>query len=246
LRKAALVTILAGVVLLPASGHPLRGQEPGGYGGVRSFGVSASYSPTSSHILIGDADHRRVWTLGVEYTRLLHRSHQFRLDYEGALTPLFEETDPTIIGTVFTSSGQNIITPQAPVRVVSTTDQPIGTVLAGNGQMVPLYGVFGRQDTYAAAIAPVGARVTARPRSRLQPSFSVALGVVLSARDIPVDYADQFNFMFAMGPGVQFFTDRHTSWRVEYIYRHVSNAGQGYQNPGIDQGVVRVTLSLHH
>jgi hypothetical protein len=32
---------------------------------------------------------------------------------------------------------------------------------------------------------------------------------------------------------------------VEYIYRHVSNAGQGNQNPGVDQGVVRVTVSLH-
>ena len=68
--------------------------------------------------------------------------------------PLFEETDPTVIGTVFTSNGTQIVTPQSPVRVVRTTNQPVGTVLAGNGQMVPLYALFGRQDTYAASIAP--------------------------------------------------------------------------------------------
>jgi hypothetical protein len=245
LRKVALVSMLAGVVFAAGSGHPLRGQEAGGYGGVRSFGFSSSYSPDSSHILIGDSGRRRIWTLGAEYTHLLHQSWRLRLDYEGQLMPLFEETDPTVIGTVFTSNGQAIVTPQSPVRVISTTNQPVGSVLAGSGQIVPLYALFGRQDTYAAAFAPLGVRATALPRSRLQPSFAVDLGFVVSARDIPVDDADQFNFMFAMGPGVQFFTDRHTSWRVEYIYRHVSNAGQGIQNPGIDQGVVRVTVSLH-
>jgi hypothetical protein len=33
--------------------------------------------------------------------------------------------------------------------------------------------------------------------------------------------------------------------RAEYIYRPMSNAGQGDQNPGVDQGVVRVTISRH-
>jgi hypothetical protein len=48
-----------------------------------------------------------------------------------------------------------------------------------------------------------------------------------------------------MGPGLQFFTNRRTSMRVEYLYRHISNAGQGDQNPGIDQGVIRLTVSHH-
>jgi len=33
--------------------------------------------------------------------------------------PLFEETDPTVTGTIFANGGQSIITPQTPVRVVS-------------------------------------------------------------------------------------------------------------------------------
>ena len=51
--------------------------------------------------------------------------------------------------------------------------------------------------------------------------------------------------MFALGPGIELYTDAHTSWRVEYVYRHASNAGQGNLNPGLDQAVVRLTLSHH-
>jgi hypothetical protein len=51
--------------------------------------------------------------------------------------------------------------------------------------------------------------------------------------------------LFSFGPGLEIFTYNQTSWRVEYIYRHMSNAGQGDQNPGVDQGVVRATISLH-
>jgi hypothetical protein len=58
-----------------------------------------------------------------------------------------------------------------------------------------------------------------------------------------VDEADQFNYMFSLGPGVQLVTGPQASFRVEYIYRHVSNAHQGYENPGVDQGVVRLTMS---
>ena len=244
--KAAFVSIVAGALCLLAFATPVRSQETGGFGGICSFGFSSSYSPTSSHIFIGDAKQRRIWTLSAEYTRLLRPGRNFRLDYEGSIAPLFEETDPTVTGTFFTYAGQSIITAQTPVRVIDVTNQPVGNILAPNGTFVPLYVQFGRQDTYAASIAPLGARITALPRHRIQPSFSLDLGFVVSARDIPVDQADQFNFLFSLGPGLQFFTDAHTSWRFEYIYRHVSNGGEGLQNPGIDQGVVRVTVSLHH
>lgn len=246
LRKAAFVSVVAGIVCLSAFAVPVCGQESGEFGGIRSFGFSSSYSPTSSHIFIGDAKQRRIWTLGAEYTHLLRPGRNVRIDYEGSILPLFEETDPTITGTIFTYAGQQFITQQTPVRVINITNQPVGSALAPNGSIVPLFALFGRQDTYGASIVPLGARITVLPRLRIQPSFALNLGFVVSARDIPVDQADQFNFLFALGTGVQFFTDARTSWRVEYIYRHVSNAGQGLQNPGIDQGVVRVTVSLHH
>ncbi len=194
-------------------------------------------------MLIGDATGRTIWTLGAEYTRLLHLAPRYRIDYEGSVMPLFEETDPTLTGTVFTYRGQNYYSTQNPVRLVATTHAPVGSALTTGGTFATLYATYGRQDTYAAAFTPMGARISAMPRWRVQPSFAIDLGFVLAARDIPVDGADQFNFMFSFGPGVQFYTSPQASLRVEYFFRHVSNGSLGDVNPGIDQGVFRLTIS---
>jgi hypothetical protein len=239
LRKAVLVSFFMAAVCLSGGA-----QEHGAIGGTESFGVSPSWSPDSSHILIGTSERRRTWTLGVEYTRRLYAAENLRLDYEATLLPLYEETDPVLFGTLVTIGGQPVFTPQTPVRVALVPHGPVGFEPLG-GVNVPVYAVVGRQDTYGWSLAPLGARVGAFPRSRIQPSFALDLGFVVSARDIPVDDSDRFNYMFAFGPGIKLFTGERSSWRLEYIYRHISNAHQGTQNPGIDQGVVRVTLSLH-
>lgn len=241
--KAILVSIFFGLIGFAGWGTPAWSQDANRYNVRQSFGFSTSFGNTSSRILIGEADQRRIWTLGAEYTHRLYRTQNLRLDYEGSLMPLFEETDPTVTGTVFTFAGQDIITPQVPVRVLSVDHNPVGTITTGRNTSAPVYALFGRQDTYAAALAPIGARISALPRWPVQPSFSIDLGFVVSARDIPVDQADQFNYMFAFGPGLQFFTSPQASLRVEYLYRHTSNAHQGYQNPGVDQGVFRLTMS---
>ena len=245
MQKTVLVSIARGLACLAALSVTGRGQQPGGFGGAQSYGVSSSYSPDSSHILIGDCEQRRVWTLGAEYTRLLYHGPLFRLDYEASVMPLYEETDPVVTGTTFTLAGQQISNPQPAQRVVVVPRGPVGTVTGVPGGPIPVYAVLGRVDTYSGALSPLGARISALPGWRVQPSMALDLGFVASHRDIPIDQSDQFNYMFSFGPGVQFFPNRNTSWRVEYIYRHTSNAGQGFQNPGVDQGVIRVTLSHH-
>jgi Lipid A 3-O-deacylase (PagL) len=240
LRKAALVTIFTVVVCL--SGW---GQEPGSVGGVQSLGFSSSYSPNSSHIMIGLAEQRRTWTVGIEYTHLLHITRNFRYDYEGSVLPMYLESDPTVIGTTTTINGKTFITSEPPIRVVYVDRGPVGTATEGRGVTAPIYAFYGRENTYAAALLPLGARMSAFPRSRIQPSFAIDLGFVVSSRDIPVDQSDQFNYLFAFGPGFQVYSGPRSSVRVEYIYRHISNAHQGFQNPGVDQGVFRVTLSHH-
>ena len=245
MRKAALVPIVAGLVCLAGLTVPVLGQEPGGFGGVWSYGASGSFSPTSSHILIGDARLRQVWTLGANYSHLLLAGSRLRLDYEASVMPVWEERDPTVTGTEFFVGGQAIVTPQTPVRVVNETNQPVGAVLSGSGTFTPVYALFGTESTHAAAVTPLGARLTAMPRWRVRPSLALDLGFVISSRDLPIDNSSQFNYMFALGPGIEIYTDAHTSWRVEYVYRHASNAGQGNLNPGLDQAVVRLTLSHH-
>jgi hypothetical protein len=245
LRKAALISIAAGIVCLAVCALPASGQEPGGFGGRWSYGVSGTYSPTSGHILIGDARLRQVWTLGANYSHVLRPGPRFRFDYEASVMPVWEERDPAVIGTEFSVAGQAIVTPQTPVRVVNETSQPVGTILTGTGAFAPVYAIFGTENTYAAAVTPLGARVSMMPRWRVQPSFALDLGFVVGSRDLPVDNASQFNYTFALGPGIEFYSSDRTSWRVEYVYRHMSNAGEGNVNPGLDQAVLRVTVSRH-
>jgi len=241
LRKAAIVTIFAGFASLCCSS--LHSQEPFRLDAIHSFGFSTTFSPDSSHILIGDAEQRRIWTLGVEYSHLLHQGRRFRFDYEGSIMPLYEETDPFVSGTTFVLNGAPVIFAQPPMRVIYVAHEPVGTFLTPGGTSVPIYDLAGREDTYAAAFSPLGVRVSAFPRRRIQPSLSLDLGFVVSARDLPIEDSSWFNFLFSFGPGLQFFTSPNVSLRVEYLYRHASNAGLGDQNPGVDQGVTRLTLS---
>ena len=122
---------------------------------------------------------------------------------------------------------------------------PVGVASTGSGPTSPIYQTYSRQNTYAAALSPLGARMTALPDRKLRPSFAVDLGFVVSSRDIPINESDQFNYMFAFGPGVELYTSQWSSVRLEYLYRHISNAHEGMVNPGVDQGVIRMTLSHH-
>ncbi len=247
LQRTVCISIFLGLLLYAAAwsrcGWSQEVNRPGGMGGVSSYGISASYSPNSSHIFIGEAYQRRTWTQGFEYTRLLHLGQRYRLDYEGAVTPFWLESDPTLTGSVYTLNGKSVVMPQAPVRVVSINHHPLDVVTMAGGQQILLYAVYGRENTYAASLAPLGIRVSATSRWPIVPSFAIDLGFVVSSRDIPIDLCDQFNYMFSLGPGVQVYTSPHASVRLDYIYRHISNAHQGYQNPGVDQGVFRLTLS---
>ena len=244
-RKAASATLFFVPVFLLAWVAPARGQDAGGFGGVQSIGIATSYSPDSSHMLIGDSEQRRLWSAGIEYTHLLHQRSGFRLDYEGSVQPFYLESDPTLTGTYFSYGGHTFVTPQTPVRVVTLERGPVGSLPLGSGSSLPFYALYGRQNTYAAVLAPLGARVGTLPRRRVQPSFAIHLGLVFSARDIPVDDADQFNFMFEFGPGVQVYTGARSALRLEYLYHHVSNAHLGNLNPGVDQGVFRLTFSRY-
>jgi hypothetical protein len=251
MRAAALVflcSICLSLFSLSALGQ-VPGKDFGDWsrlpGGTQSIGVSTSYSPDSSHIFIGLAEQRRTWTAGIEYTHLLSYGNKLRWDYEGSVTPLYAESDPVSIGMTATVAGTTYMTPEAPQRVTFVNHAPVGIAHALDGAVSPIYPVYSRQTTYAAGVAPLGARVTAFPRRALRLSFAVDLGFVVSPRDMPVDLSDQFNYMFAFGPGVELYTSQSSSVRLEYIYRHISNADEGFVNPGVDQGVVRLTVSQH-
>jgi hypothetical protein len=240
LRNAALLLLLS--FLICTQGWA---EDSGVPGGVQSFGITGSYSPDSSHIFIGNAEQRRTWTAGIEYSHLVFYHPNLRLDYVISTQPFFEQIDPSVIGTTTTINRDTFITPAPAIRVIYVNHSPVGMATEGAGLSAPIYPVYSTQKTYGGAFSPMGVRLSAFPRSRIQPTFSVDMGFVVTTRDIPVNSSDQFNYMFGFGPGVQIYRTGSSAVRVDYVYRHISNAHQGVQNPGLDQGVVRMTITRH-
>jgi len=239
MKAAIALFLLSEVVCFSASGQGIPM-----FGGKQSIGVTASYSPTSSHILIGTSEQRRTFTAGVEYTRRLWEGKRARLDYSGEFSPFYRESDPTMVATETTIAGYPYVTPITPVRVIAVSHISLGDSCVSI--CYPIYPVYGSDETtYAVSISPLGARLVFRPRRRVQPTFETNLGAVISTRDIPIDNSSLFNYQFTFGPGVQMFALRNTAVRMEYVFRHISNAGTGTMNPGIDQGVFRLTLSRY-
>jgi len=221
----------------------------GDFGGNAAIFTAASYSLTSEHILIGMAQSRKITQFGIGFDYSLKKWSKMRLSCEGSLVPLFLEMDPVLDGVSSTNgSGGAIVTlfPE-PYRPVNPAPSGYFTVPTANGNAL-IFGqaIYGpRQSTYAFAALPVGVRLTAAPRSRIQPSFCVNLGALYASRNIPVNNTSSFNFLAYAGPGVEIFFGREHSARIEYLYEHLSNAELGLQNPGVDSATFRLTFAWY-
>jgi hypothetical protein len=208
----------------------------------QSFGITGTFAPTSGHYLIGDATERRTWTAGFEYGRTVFGNRSIRLDYEASVSPFFLERDPTMTGYYYVLDGVVVSIPMTPTRVITPISGAIG--IPGTVPLpAPAYGEYGTEETYAATASPLGMRINGLNSHKVQPTFSGDLGFVLSTRDLPIDNSTKFNFLFSFGPGVELFYRPNAAVRVEYLYRHMSNANTGNNNPGVDQGVFRLTLT---
>ncbi len=222
--------------------HPAFGQSAKNLGGRQALGVSVSYAPTSSDLLLGIAEKRRTLSLGGEYSRRLWSSGNFFLEYAGSIEPFFRESDPTLVGTISVpiAGFPPVIQHTASERVIRVSHAAIGESCGGS--CVPIYGLYGRENTYAFAASPIGGRFGLFQGKRLQPGFMANTGFVIASRDLPIDNAAGFNYQFSFGPGVEVYTAQRTAFRLEYVFRHISNADSGKYNPGIDQGVFRLSL----
>ena len=210
--------------------------------GQQSIGVRLDFQPTSSSALIGTAEQRRISSASVQYGRVLVARPRFSLAYEGSVTPLFQERDPTLIGytvTQFGSTQKQFIPPQ---RVVAEDHRPIGYVNSSSGPATPIYGLYGTETHYAFEASPIGFRFNTPLFRHAQLTLGTSGGVIFSPQDLIVDQASKVNYSGSFGGGVEFAYQPKRAVRLEYVLRHISNGNTGYLNPGIDAGVFRVTL----
>jgi len=229
------------LILLTLATTALHAQDLQPYSRRNTFSIFTEYSNTSSHILLGISQNRRLTALGLTYSRRLLHTRYADWNYNLELRPLNFIQEPTV---AFRDSAGSVIAPN-PIQRTCTS----GTFkIPGNpGSGFPGYTytqTCGTRWTYAGGLSPLGQRINIAPRHRLQPFVVSNAGFLAATRDIPVNNSSRFNFTFEFGAGLELFHDHRHSWSAEYRIHHISNAYTGTNNPGIDNQILKLTYSF--
>ncbi|MGA8086873.1 MAG: acyloxyacyl hydrolase [Terracidiphilus sp.] len=223
-------------------------KDYGYFARVNTFGVFSAYSNDSSHILLGEAESRRLFFLGASYSRRLILNQFVNWQYNGEVMPLALESDPTDRITVTWN------TPTPPLPPINQSVVTYTTCHSSSGmETVTVDGVAytvnysnqcGRRWTAGEAMSPMGLQLNFLPRNKTQVFLIGHGGYIYSTRAIPVENAGSFNFTFDGGVGVEFYRTNTQSIRAEYRYHHFSNKNTADANPGADNGTFQVTYSF--
>jgi opacity protein-like surface antigen len=102
----------------------------------------------------------------------------------------------------------------------------------------------GSASIYGAGITPFGLKLNFGQESWIKPFIAASVGFLYFTDDVPVPDSSRFNFTPEVGVGVQFFLTPKRAVTVGYKYFHISNAGTGDRNPGLDNNVIYAGYSF--
>jgi opacity protein-like surface antigen len=213
-----------------------------------TIGIFAAYSNDSSHILAGEAEHRKLLEFGISYSRRLTLNSRVNWEYDVELMPVALVGDPLIryVNTQ-TSPTNETFTGVLPYPMVKCTPQGFNYDYTLNGITYSGTQVdmcYGRRWTMGQAFSPFGMKLNFIPRAKLQPFIIGHGGYMFSTQAVPIEGAGSFNFTVDCGAGLEYFLSKSKSMRVEYRYHHFSNADTADLNPGVDNGMLQVTYSF--
>lgn len=222
-------------------------EQPNGpyFARVNSFGFFAGYSNNSRHIFLGLAEQRKLLNLGFTYGRRITLSDLMEWQYNLEVLPVALEGDPLtkVVVAQLTPQPMNFTFYSGPVVICDTYSNAY-TVQLENGSTstgTETASCGGRRWTMGEAITPLGFDWNFRPRNKVQPLVDLRGGTMFSKNAIPVLGAGWFNFTFSGGAGVELFSTRRRSIRLEYRLHHISNRNIANVNPGIDNGMFQAT-----
>lgn len=212
------------------------------YARKNAFGVLLQYSNDSSHILLGDAEQRKLLNIGVSYNRKLMLSRVVNWQYDGEFFPVALDSDPVEVLTATFNM------PNPPLTMTYTSSSP--TVLACHPSSGSYSFQNGATETYVStctrrwvvgqAMSPAGMQWNFFPRHKNQLLIAAHGGYLYSTQQIPIDEAGSFNFTFDLGIGIETFQSHSRSIRAEFRYHHISNDNTAIRNPGIDNALFHV------
>ncbi len=224
--------------------------ESGAFSRRNTFTVFAEYSNDSSHMLMGVSENRKIAAFGGSYARRLWRSDFGDLRYLAEIRPVLMESDP-VFETTYTFT---LINPPGPPSSSTSFSQSYLPCRPSSSQQtiqsstqsytVAEVTVCGRRWTFAQGFSPVGLQYSFRSGHSIRPFVSSTAGYIFSTRPIPTSQSGSFNFTFDFGAGVEFFRRNARSIQVEYRFHHISNHYTADINPGIDNGVFKLSYAF--
>jgi hypothetical protein len=106
---------------------------------------------------------------------------------------------------------------------------------------VPTYLIFQPANTaYGVGLNPLNLKWNFATRGRLAPYLELSGGTLFTTHDVPPN-TSRVNFTSSAALGVHFLGPKH-AWALEARYLHISNAGLGDLNPGVNTFEVRLGL----
>jgi hypothetical protein len=244
LFPCCLLVLVAFTTLAAAQKEPASPAAPL-YARTNSFGFLFAYSNDSSHILLGQAEQRKILNIGASYSRKLILNRYLNWQYDAEFLPVALESDPLtkIVNQQTSPVPATLVTYGNPPQVtcgpnVIVYDIPVnGMTIAGTETL----SCSGRQWTIGEAFSPVGMRWNFRPTHPIQPFLEGHGGYMYTTHAIPIDEAGSFNFTFDFGAGIEWYRTPHHSLRFEWRYHHISDSDTTNANPGIDNGLFQVS-----
>jgi hypothetical protein len=246
---------LIGFLLLVSPGSGLRAQDHGNspfYARRNTFGVFSAYANDSSHMLLGNAENRKLFEVGALYDRQLLLRRVVNWQYSIEVLPVALESDPvTTVTETITLTNPPPGYPPTGTETIQEVNPQACHPSSGSGTIPGFYAysytsACSRRWTMGEAMSPVGFQWNFLPRRTLQPFAVGHGGYMFSTQPIPTTSAGSFNFTFDFGVGVEYFLTRSQSIRAEYRYHHISNDFTAMQNPGIDTGLFQLTWAFGH
>jgi lipid A 3-O-deacylase PagL len=106
---------------------------------------------------------------------------------------------------------------------------------------VPVFLVFQPANTaYGVGFDPLGLKWNFERRGRFSPYLELCGGTLFTNHNVPT-HTNNFNFTSAAALGTHILGAKY-NWSLEVRYLHISNAGLGTFNPGINTVQVRLGI----
>lgn len=127
-----------------------------------------------------------------------------------------------------------------PLLLVTNTPTYTKTTETRDGRTVQIKQVTGRGVAPGFALSPLGMETQIALTTNLRAFTEVAAGGVWFGRDVPEPNSRAVNYTFEVGGGMQQRIGPRWLLRAGYKFHHLSNAGSGEINPGLNAHVITV------